>query len=79
MSRFFRLAAGLALTLSAAATANAQVTGGQNAFEYLRMSNSPHVSALGGFAPANPDNDVSLTLQNPGLLKPSYHNQLSVN
>ncbi len=56
----------------------AQVTGGQYAFEYLRMSNSPHVSALGGLAPANPDRDVSLTLQNPGLLSPAYHNQLAV-
>jgi len=57
----------------------AQVTGGQNAFEYLRMSNSPHVTALGGYVPASPDKDVSFTLQNPGLLNPSYHNQLSVN
>jgi len=57
----------------------AQVTGGQYAFEFLRMSNSPHISALGGFAPANPDRDVSLTLQNPGLLSPAYHNQLSLN
>ncbi len=59
--------------------ATAQVTGGQHAFEYLRMSNSPHVTALGGYAPANPDKDVTLTLQNPALLNPTYHNQLAIN
>ncbi|MFA6059195.1 MAG: type IX secretion system protein PorQ [Taibaiella sp.] len=79
MSKFIPLAAGLAFTFSSVFQANGQVTGGQDAFEYLRMSNSPHVSALGGFVPANPDNDVSFTLQNPGLLNPSFHNQLSLN
>lgn len=69
----------LTTLLTACATlSQAQVTGGQYAFEFLRMSNSPHVSALGGFAPANPDKDVSLTLQNPGLLSPSFHNQLAL-
>ncbi|MFT4062253.1 MAG: type IX secretion system protein PorQ [Edaphocola sp.] len=58
--------------------AGAQVNGGQHAFEYLRMSNSPHVSALGGLVPAAGD-DVSFALQNPGLLKPAYHNQLAAN
>ncbi|HTN38888.1 MAG TPA: type IX secretion system protein PorQ, partial [Arachidicoccus sp.] len=58
--------------------AQAQITGGQSAFEFLRLSNSPHISALGGIAPANPDADVSLTLQNPALLNPRYHNQLSL-
>jgi hypothetical protein len=57
---------------------NAQITGGQNAFEFLRMSNSPHVSALGGYVPASRDNDVTFTLQNPSLLRPSFHNQLAL-
>src|SRR6218665_2756963 len=79
MSKFIRLATGLALTCSSVFQASGQVTGGQDAFEYLRMSNSPHVSALGGYVPASPDKDVAFTLQNPGLLNPSFHNQLSVN
>jgi hypothetical protein len=79
MSKFIRLAAGLAFTFSSVLQANGQVTGGQDAFEYLRMSNSPHVSALGGYVPASPDKDVSFTLQNPALLNPSFHNQLSLN
>jgi hypothetical protein len=79
MIKFIRFAAGVVLIGSLSVEAEAQVVGGQKAFEYLRMSNSPHVSALGGYVPANPDRDVSFTLQNPALLNPSYHNQLSVN
>lgn len=56
-----------------------QVTGGQRAFEFLRMSNSPHVSALGGMAIASPENDVSFVMQNPALMRPGLHNQLSLN
>ena len=56
-----------------------QVTGGQYSFEYLRLSNSPHVSALGGINVANPDNDISLALQNPALMRPGMHNELEVN
>lgn len=78
MNRFTRLVTGCVIALSAGTMARAQVTGGQDAFEYLRMSNSPHVSALGGFVPASPDKDVSFTLQNPSLLSPAYHNQLAV-
>lgn len=57
----------------------AQVTGGQFAFEFLRMSNSPHVSALGGISVANPDNDISLAVQNPSLMRAGLHNQLQLN
>lgn len=60
------------------AKAQAQVTGGQSAFEFLRISNSPHVSTLGGITPSDPDPDVSFTLQNPALLNPKYHNQLAL-
>lgn len=57
----------------------AQVTGGQRAFEYLRMSNSPYVSALGGYAPAHYEKNVSLIWQNPALFRPDMHQQLSLN
>jgi hypothetical protein len=57
----------------------AQVTGGQFAFEFLRMSNSPHVSALGGISVANPDGDISLALQNPAMMRAGLHNQLQLN
>jgi hypothetical protein len=57
----------------------AQVTGGQRAFEYLRMSNSPYVSALGGYTPAHNEKNVSLIWQNPSLFRSDMHQQLSLN
>jgi hypothetical protein len=56
----------------------AQVVGGQYAFEYLRLSNSPHVTALGGLNVSNPDNDISFALQNPALMRPGMHNELAL-
>lgn len=59
--------------------ANAQVTGGQRAFEFLRLPKAPHVSALGGINVANPDRDISFALQNPSLMRPGLHNTLGLN
>ncbi len=56
-------------------TARLQVTGGQHAFEFLRLPQSPHLSALGGIAPAHPGPDISSALQNPALMRPGLHNQ----
>jgi hypothetical protein len=70
----------LAVTfLLGAAGADAQVTGGQFAFEFLRLSQSPHVTALGGINVSNPAKDISLVLQNPALNRPGLHNELSLN
>jgi hypothetical protein len=57
---------------------NAQVTGGQFAFQYLTVSNSAHVSALGGISVANPDNDISFALQNPAMMRDGMHNELEL-
>lgn len=70
------LAAGL---LGSPAQVSAQVPGGQFAFEFLRMPQSPHLSALGGISVANPGNDISLAAQNPALMRPGLHNQLQLN
>ncbi len=59
-------------------TAHSQVTGGQHAFEFLRLPQSPHISALGGINVANGSNDVSLAVQNPSLMRPGLHNQLQL-
>ncbi len=61
------------------AGAKAQVSGAQFAFEYLRLPNSPHISALGGINVAHPAEDISFAMQNPSLMRPSLHNQLSLN
>lgn len=59
--------------------AQAQVNGAQFAFNYLLLPNSAHISALGGMSVANPTNDISLAMQNPALMRPSLHNELSLN
>lgn len=59
-------------------TAYCQVTGGQHAFEFLRLPQSPHISALGSINVANGSNDVSLAVQNPSLMRPGLHNQLQL-
>lgn len=59
-------------------TTTAQVNGGQYAFEYLRLSNAPHVSALGGISVADPDNDIAFALQNPAMMRPGMHNELQL-
>lgn len=59
--------------------AKAQVTGGQFAMEFLRMPQSPHVTALGGINVSSPDRDISLAMQNPALMRPGLHNELSLN
>ncbi len=64
--------------LLCAGATRAQVTGGQYAFEFLRMANSPHVSALGGISVANPEQDISLVMQNPAMMRPGLHNELSL-
>lgn len=56
----------------------AQITGGEYAFAYLRLSNAPHISALGGINVANTDDDVAFALQNPSLMRPSLHNELEL-
>jgi len=70
---------GLLLLCLYCCAANGQVVGGQYAFEYLRLSNAPHVSALGGISVANPDDDIAFALQNPSLMRPALHNELELN
>jgi hypothetical protein len=76
--RLFKYAV-LALALMPFSWAKAQVTGGQFAFEFLRMANSPLVSALGGISVANPREDISLAMQNPAMMRPGLHNELQLN
>lgn len=56
-----------------------QVQGGESAFQYLRFSTSPHTTALGGLVLFNPSKDVMMSLNNPALLRPSFHTQLGLN
>jgi hypothetical protein len=57
----------------------AQVTGGQFAMEFLRLSTAPRISAIGGISVADPDRDISFGLQNPAMIRPSLHTELGLN
>jgi hypothetical protein len=48
-------------------------------FEFLRLSQNPHVTALGGVAISCPANDVMMSTSNPSLLRPSFHTSLGLN
>ncbi len=58
---------------------DAQVRGGASAFEYLRLSQSPHVTALGGLAVVHSASDVMMATSNPALLRPEFHTALGIN
>ena len=53
--------------------------GGSGTYQFLDLTNSAKVAALGGTQIAMTDNDLSLTWYNPALLTDSMKNQLSVN
>ncbi len=55
----------------------AQVTGGDNVFEFLNLSPSARVTALGGNLITVRDDDVTLAFANPSLLNPSMNGQIS--
>ncbi|XZF13339.1 type IX secretion system protein PorQ [Chitinophagaceae bacterium MMS25-I14] len=76
--QFYKWALTLLLGCSGLA-AQAQVTGGQQALEFLRMPNGPQISALGSINVSNPSPDISFALQNPALMAPELHNQLGLN
>lgn len=54
-----------------------QTLGGNSVFNFLKLSNTPQLSALGGVNVSQPSNDVGLAFNNPALLKPSMHSQLN--
>lgn len=74
-----RILTGISLLCFIGLPAMAQVNGGQRAMEYLRLPNSPHISALGGMNVSNADKDIAFALQNPSLMRPGLHNNLGLN
>jgi hypothetical protein len=56
---------------------DAQTLGGSSIFNFLKLSNTPQLTALGGVNVSQPSNDVGLAFNNPALLKPSMHTQMN--
>ncbi len=54
-------------------------TGGNGTYQFLDLTNSAKVAALGGTQIAISDNDIGLTWYNPALLRDTMRNQLAMN
>ncbi|MBK8557103.1 MAG: PorV/PorQ family protein [Lewinellaceae bacterium] len=62
-----------------ASPVRAQVTGGQHVFQFLSLSPSARITALGGIQIAVKDDDVVFAATNPAALNPSMAGHLSFN
>ncbi|MBK6935485.1 MAG: hypothetical protein IPH18_00270 [Chitinophagaceae bacterium] len=56
---------------------SAQSLGGNSVFNFLKLSNSPQLTALGGVNVSVLNDDVGMTFQNPALLSPAMHAQVN--
>jgi hypothetical protein len=56
---------------------SAQTLGGNSVFNFLKLPNTPQLTALGGVNISQTSNDVGLVFANPALLKPSMHTQMN--
>jgi hypothetical protein len=65
------------LLLLLSVSASAQTLGGNSVFNFLKLSNTPQLTALGGINVSQTSNDVGLAFNNPALLKPSMHTQMN--
>ncbi len=52
--------------------------GGDNTYEFLNLTNSARIAAMGGDFLAIKDNDVTLALANPSLITKDMHNHLAL-
>ena len=57
--------------------ADGQTIGGNSAFNFLKLSNSPQLTGLGGVNVSQTSNDVGMAFYNPALLNPSMHTQMN--
>ncbi len=56
---------------------SAQTLGGNSVFNFLKLSPTPQLSALGGVNVSQPSNDVGMAFNNPALLKKEMHTQMN--
>lgn len=56
---------------------NAQTLGGNSIYNFLKLPASPQLTGLGGVNISNISNDIGLSFNNPALLRPSMHAQLT--
>lgn len=56
----------------------AQTLGGATVYNFLRLSNTPQLTALGGINVSNQTGDIGLAWHNPALLRPAMHTQANL-
>jgi hypothetical protein len=56
---------------------NAQTLGGNSAFNFLNLPNTPQLTGLGGINVSQTSNDAGMAFYNPALLLPSMHTQMN--
>lgn len=57
---------------------NAQTLGGSTVYNFLQLSNTPQLTALGGINITNQTADIGLAFNNPALLRPAMHSHTSM-
>jgi len=57
--------------------AGSQTLGGNSVFNFLKLPNTPQLTALGGVNVSQKSNDIGLAFNNPALLKPLMHTQMN--
>ena len=67
----------LILLLFFSSRPDAQTLGGSSVFNFLKLPNTPQLTALGGVNVSQISNDVGLSFNNPALLKPGMHTQMN--
>jgi hypothetical protein len=67
-----------ALLLTAFCPAISQTLGGNSAYNFLKLPNTPQLSALGGVNISNMSNDAGMAFNNPSLLREEMQQQLHV-
>ena len=55
----------------------AQSLGGTSVFNFIKISNTPQLTALGGINISQMTDDIGLAFHNPALLRPSMHTQVN--
>jgi len=66
------------LLLLLPAWAHSQTLGGNTIYNFLKLSNTPQLTGLGGINISNQTNDLGLAFNNPALLRPAMHMQTSL-
>ena len=66
------------LLLIVPAITQSQTLGGNSIYNFLKLSNSPQLTGLGGINISNQTKDIGLAFNNPALLRPSMHTATSL-